>query len=285
MNVLFRRLTSTLLALWLMMIGVASAQQRPLVTEDPETVGAGHLLVEAGLDYGRSVEFPLSGLEGNVLAVPTIGFSIGLSSIAEIQFDGGLYRRLTITDQQPAPFTSVLDLKDGRATSIDDLVVATKLRLASETGGRPAIGVRFATRLPNASNESGLGRDTTDFFASLLMAKTVQSIRIVGNGGIAILGDPITAARQDDLLTFGLSLARAVTNSAELVAEVNGRLNFESGDPTPGAESSAVGRLGARYTKGPVRLDAAVLIGATSRDPKIGFTTGFTWVINAFSVP
>lgn len=273
------------LMMFVAMTGLASAQQRPLVTEDPETVGAGQLLVEAGLDYGRDVFFPLSGLQGNLLSVPTIGFSIGLSSIAEIQFDGGLYRRLTITDQQPAPFTGLLEIDGERTTAIDDLVIATKLRLAGETAGRPAFGIRFATRLPNASNESGLGHDTTDFFASLLMAKTVESIRIVGNGGLAIIGDPTEAARQDDLLTFGLSVARALTQSTEVVAEFNGRLNLASGDPTIGAENRGVGRVGARYTHGPVRVDAAVLIGATSRDPQIGFTTGFTWVMNAFNVP
>lgn len=280
----FARAATTVAAL-VTMTGIASAQQRPLVTEDPETVGAGRVLIEAGLDYGRDVFFPLSGLEGNLLSVPTIGFSIGLSSIAEIQFDGGLHRRLTITGQEPAPFTGVLELDGDRATAVDDLIVATKLRLVGETAGRPAFGVRFATRLPNASNESGLGHDTTDFFASLLMAKTVQSIRIVGNGGIAIIGDPTEAARQDDLLTFGLSFARALTQSAEVVAEFNGRLNLASGDPTIGAENNGVARIGARYTRGPVRIDAAVLIGATSRDPQIGFTTGFTWVMDAFNVP
>src|SRR5262249_1216765 len=122
-------------------------------------------------------------------------------------------------------------------------------------------------------------------YSSLLVAKTVQSIRIVGNGGLAILDDPVTPARQDDLFTFGVSVARAINESAELVAEFNGRLNFEAGDPRPGSESTGVGRVGARYTRGPVRFDAALLIGATTRDPSIGFTTGFTWVINAFNVP
>jgi hypothetical protein len=44
-------------------------------------------------------------------------------------------------------------------------------------------------------------------------------------------------------------------------------------------------RLGGRYTRGPVRVDAAVMLGMTSRDPQIGFTTGLTWVLNAFQVP
>ena len=44
-------------------------------------------------------------------------------------------------------------------------------------------------------------------------------------------------------------------------------------------------RFGGRYTRGTVRIDTAVLIGMTSRDPQIGLTTGFTWVFNAFRVP
>src|SRR5215213_4202348 len=63
----------------------ALAQQRPLLTEDPEPIGAGRLLFEGGVELSRSQQFPASGLEGNVLRAPTIGLSVGLSSIAELQ--------------------------------------------------------------------------------------------------------------------------------------------------------------------------------------------------------
>ena len=53
----------------------------------------------------------MSGLEGNRFSVPTLGVSVGLSSIAEIQIDGGLYQRLAITDRNPAaPLASALDV-------------------------------------------------------------------------------------------------------------------------------------------------------------------------------
>ena len=61
-----------------------AAQQRPLVTEDPETVGGGRILVEAGIDVERSIFFPGSGLTGDLLEVPTIGISIGLLSLIHI---------------------------------------------------------------------------------------------------------------------------------------------------------------------------------------------------------
>jgi hypothetical protein len=264
---------------------MASAQQRPLVTEDPETIGAGRLLVEAGLDYGHSVEYPVSGLEGHLLRFPLIGVSVGLSSIAEIQIDGGLYNRLSITSRELAPLSDMVTATGDSTSSVEDIVIGTKIRIAAETASRPSFGLRFATKLPNASNESGLGLDTTDFFASFLGAKTVQSVRIVGNIGLGILGDPTRGDQQNDVLTYGVSFARALTQKAEIVGEVNGRISTRSGEPPPGTESRGIARIGTRYTIGTWRADAAVLFGLTSRDPSFGFAAGFTYVFNAFQVP
>jgi hypothetical protein len=52
--------------------GVAAAQQRPLITEDPSTVGAGQILVEMGADWARDVTFPISGLRGDLTTAPTM---------------------------------------------------------------------------------------------------------------------------------------------------------------------------------------------------------------------
>lgn len=265
--------------------GTADAQQRPLVTEDPETVGSGLVLFEAGVDVLRDIAYPVSGLTGNLLRLPSLGASFGISSIAEIQIDGSLYNRLSVTDRAPAPLSSMLDFAGDQTTSVGDIVVGTKVRLVSETESRPAVGVRFATKLPNASNESGLGLDTTDFFASLLIGKTVQSIRVVGNAGLGILGDPTRGDRQNDVLTYGFSLARAVRQGLEVVGEINGRLDVRDGQPPPGTESSGIMRVGGRFTRGTVRVDGALLLGMTEHDPGVGFTAGLTWVFRGFTVP
>jgi hypothetical protein len=263
----------------------ASAQQRPLLTEDPETIGAGRVLAEAGFDYGRGVSYPASGLEGNLLRLPLIGVSLGVSSIAEVQIDGGLYNRLSITERSVAPLSNMVTATGDSTSSVEDWSIGMKVRLLSETGNRPAFGFRFATKLPNTSNESGLGLDTTDFFASVLGAKTVQSIRVVTNVGLGILGDPTRGDRQNDVLTYGFSLARALTQAAEVVAEINGHIDTAEGAPPPGTGSRGQVRVGARYTVGGWRGDAAILLGVSSRDPGIGFAAGFTYVFNAFTVP
>jgi hypothetical protein len=264
----------------------AFAQQRPLVTEDPEPIGAGRILIEAGLDDARDAQFPVSGLRGTLVRVPLIGLSFGISSIAELQIDGGLRDILTIKSRNPnAPLASLVDVSGDTTSDFDDAVVALKIRLVPETADRPAFGIRFATRLPNAKNETGLGLNTTDFSGSLLGAKTIQSIRVVGNLGAAILTDPTIGHRQNDVITYGLSFARALTGAAEVVGELNGRSSVRSGDPFPGTESRGLMKLGGRYTTGALRVDAGVFLGLTTLDPTIGFTVGFTYVFNAFKVP
>jgi hypothetical protein len=263
----------------------AVAQQRPLVTEDPETIGAGRLLLEGGLEYDHDAIYPVSGLRGNLLRLPLVGVSIGVSSIAEIQIDQASFSHLSITSRTRAPLTDLVTATGTSTTDADDLIIGTKIRIARETTTRPAFGFRFATKLPNAGNESGLGLDTTDFFATVLAGKTTESVRIVGNIGLGILGDPTNGNRQNDVLLYGVSFARAITNAAEVVGEVNGRANTRAAGPLPGTESRSIVRMGLRYTLGGWRGDAGLLLGATNRDPGIGFIVGFTYALTAFQVP
>ena len=100
-----------------------------------------------------------------------------------------------------------------------------------------------------------------------------------------ILGDPTRGDRQGDVLTYGLSFARAVRQGVEVVGEVNGRYSARAEDTPPGAESRAALRVGGRITRGTVRVDGGLIIGMTSRDPGFGVTAGLTWVFRAFTVP
>jgi hypothetical protein len=262
-----------------------AAQQRPLVTQDPETIGGGRLLIEAGMEYGTDIFLPVSGLTGDLLQVPVVGVSIGLSSIAELQIDGPLYQRMHVSSRVPAPLEFKVRYEDEHTSDVGDIVLATKLKILSERTTRPSFGLRLATKLPNAGNESGLGTDTLDFAGSLLIGKTRGSTRYVGNLGIAILGDPVRGDRQADVLTYGFSLAHAFREGFEAVGEVNGHFQWAWDYPSPGAESKATFRTGLRYTRGAGRVDGAVIIGTTSRDPDIGFTVGYTHVFDAFPPP
>src|SRR5258708_36442831 len=142
------RLGWAALAVALAIASPASAQQRPLVTEDPEVIGPGLILLEGGFDYGRDALFPLSGLQGNLLRAPLLGVSVGISSIAELQIDGGFYNRLTVTHRGvgPAPLAGMINFTGDTTHDVEDIVVATTIRIVPETPGHPALGGRVAAR-------------------------------------------------------------------------------------------------------------------------------------------
>jgi hypothetical protein len=257
------------------------AQQRPLITEDPETIGAGRVLLEGGVEFDADQENEAYGIEGDIAHIATFGASVGISPSAEIQLDGGLIQRLTVSERVPnAPLFLTTPLVAGdRSSGFEDLVVATKLRFASETEARPAFGARFGVKLPTADPDKGIGLGTTDFFVTALIAKTVQSVRTVGNVSLIFLGNPESAQDPASALGFGISVARAITNEFEVVGELNGRLSpFQDVVPA-GLESRGVFRLAGRYTYSMLRLDFGLLAGLTNRDPSFGISAGATYVI------
>ena len=277
--------TGGLVAALLGVTAAAHAQQRPLHTQDPEGVGAGRLLVEVGVEIGTDVTFPASGLVGDLIRAPVVGVAIGLGSIVDLQIQASLRERLAIAELFDAPLSGMLDVAGDSTSGAGSVVVATKVRVVPETASRPALGVRFATRLPTTSNENGLGLDTTDFSVALLGAKRVGGLRVAANLGLGILGDPTRGDRQNDVLEYGLSLARRVTDALALVGEVNGRVHTARADPPPGTETAGQARAGIRWRAAGGVFDAAVLAGLTPRDGRLGITAGYTRVFDAFRVP
>jgi hypothetical protein len=263
--------------------GPARAQSRPLVTEDPETVPAGYILLEGGLDFAHGVDFPTSGLGGNLWRIGVLGASFGVGPIAELQIDGGLRQRLAIDERNAnAPLAPLLETAGDTTSDALDLRVGAKVRVASETLSRPAIAARFSTRLPLANPESGLGTGTTDFDVGVAVGKTVRSVRTVINFALGSAGDAVVGHRRHFVVDYGGSLARAVRTGIELVGELAGRVT--SDDPRAPPASTMV-RVGGRVTHGPVRLDSGIALGLNDADPTWSFTVGATWVVRAFTSP
>src|SRR5438046_3385024 len=86
----------------------AFAQQRPLDTQDPETIGAGRVLLEGGISGAHNISYPASGFKGDLWQLPVVGVNVGISSIADLQISGGPYNYMSITSRQPAPLAGVV---------------------------------------------------------------------------------------------------------------------------------------------------------------------------------
>src|SRR3990167_5479866 len=81
--------------------GTAHAQQRPLVTEDPETIGSGRILLEGGFSLDTDQTNSTNGVKGDAGRVASFGVSVGISPSAEVQIDGGLVQRINVTERIP----------------------------------------------------------------------------------------------------------------------------------------------------------------------------------------
>jgi hypothetical protein len=269
-----------LVCVWLMAATPALAQQRPLLTEDPDPVGEGKMLIEAGIDHTWTQLFPVSGLKGNLLRGPLLGISTGVGPSAELQLDGLSWSRLAIQERFDAPPAPMIDLTGDSTSSVEDIVVGTKLRLLRETARRPSFGFRFATRLPTAGDEKGIGLDTMDFFQSVLIGKSISSTRVVANLGWAILSDPTNGNSQNDVLSYGFSLAHRLGMLA-VVADVNGWYSTRRGTPPPGTDTRGTATFGLRYPIGQARLDGGYYAGVTASDHRSGVKGGVTWTFDS----
>jgi hypothetical protein len=260
----------------LMMQFQVFAQQRPLRTDDAELVKTGRVRLEFGMEFLQGQQFPLSGLEGDLTRVGVTGIHVGMGEYAEFQLSGVIHDFLSVTDRTQPILPP--DFSGNSTSDFGDLILATKLKLAHEKGARPALAFKFAVQLPNASNESGLGTDTTRFYGSLLASKHFGKLQLIGNVGIGILDSPVQPNSQSDLVTYGAAAIVPLKPKINLVGEVSGR----GGDQEPGSESEAQARLGVQFWAAGLRWDIAGIAGLQEFDARSGVTIGLTYEFQAF---
>ncbi len=258
------------LLLLLFQFSLVWSQQRPLITERSDTVESGSVRVELGFEFLQDAVFPLSGLEGDLTRIGVLGLRFGAGDRVEIQVLGTIQDFLNVNRRFPAPNTGVLDFAGNSTSDFGDFTLATKVQLVEDRLGAAGVGIRFGVELPNASNESGLGNDETNVFGEFLVEKKLLNLRLIGNAGLAILGDPVTGGSQDDLITYGAAATLDVSPSWTLLAEVYGR----TGPGGIGTEDRTRVRAGARVEAGGVYWDVAGFWGIEDTDPDSGVILG-----------
>lgn len=259
-----------------------AAQQRPLVTQEVETIASGELLVQFGFEFLQGVRFPLAGLEGDVTRVGVVAFQFGVSPRVEIQFDGTIRNFLAVSDQQPAFVAPILSQGGSSTDDVGDFSLAAKVKLFPEQGRRPAFGFRFGFEMPTSDERRGIGLNTTNVFSTLLVQKHLRRVNTFGHIGLAILQAPAGLFTQNDVLLLGGGFLIPLNERINLVGEVQGG---KSTRPTP-ATSPLVGtgsrgqvRLGFQIFAGGFRWDVAGIAGLTKDDADTGITVGLSKTI------
>lgn len=267
----------------LVLTSVAAAQDRPLQTTDTATVPAGTLRVQIGFDFLQDVDFPLSGLSGDLTSVGVLNLRMGVGKIAEIQLEGAIQNFLDVK-QRGASFVPVLQLSGTNSThDTGDFALSTKIRLMPESGHRPSLAMRFGFIMPNSNQARGIGTNTTNLFAILILGKHFGKLNVFGNAGVAILQAPNAKFSQNDVLLYGLAFTYPVHRRVNLVGEVAGHHSTRTIDvDLIGTESRSQARLGLQVLAGGFQWDLAGIAGLRSHDPRSGFTFGISKDIKLF---
>jgi hypothetical protein len=253
------------------------AQQRPLRTEDADPVGLGRIRIDFGLEFLQGQRFPLSGLEGDLSRVGVTSVHVGVGEFAEFQISGVVRDFLSVSRRTEAAIPP--DFAGNATSDVGDLVLASKFRLARERGARPAFGFKFGVQLPNASNESGIGSDVTNFHALFMASKHVRGAQILGNVGLAILGSAVQPNSQADLMIYGFAIMIPMHSKVSFVSEIQGRAGAER----LGNENQSQVRAGVQMRMAGLRWDLAGVAGIEKQDPDSGLVLGITYEFQAFN--
>src|ERR1041384_6599551 len=139
----------------------ATAQQRPLITEDVDIIPPGSIRIEAGIDFMQGARYTVSGINGDLTRVGVIGVSFGMSPNVEFQVEGVAQNYVSINSRGPSAIP--LELLPGANSTHDtgDFTLAAKFKLRNETRRGPSLGFRFGVELPNSDEARAIGLNST----------------------------------------------------------------------------------------------------------------------------
>lgn len=253
------------------------AQQRPLITEDVETVKPGSVRVEFGFDFQQDRDLTLSGLNADLTRLGVVMVRMGLGPGVEFE-NGGVIRNFISINRQFQPSAVPLNLSQGTNSSHDwgDFFLATKFRLRNETKRIPAIAFRFGVELPNSNQSRGIGINQMNFFATAIAGKHFGRFKVFGNLGLGILTAPVDPFTQNDVLLYGLAGSYLVNDKLTLVGEVQGRHSTRQRAPL-GTESDGAARFGARIRAAGLIWDVSGQTGLYRHSARTGLSFGVSY--------
>jgi hypothetical protein len=258
----------------------ATAQQRPLITEDVDIIPPGSIRIEAGIDFMQGAKYTVSGIRGDLTRVGVIGISFGMGPNVEFQIEGVAQNYVSINSRGPSAIP--LEIAPGANSTNDtgDFTLAAKFKLRNETRRGPSLGFRFGVQLPNSNEARGIGVNQTNAFGSILVGKKFGPdgrFNTFGNLGIVILTAPTEFFTQNDVVTYGVAGIFHINKQFAIAGEVKGRANTRPGNGPLGTESYGEARLGMQIRASGLRFDFAGIKGLTSFSPNSGFTVGVTY--------
>lgn len=203
----------------------ASSQLRPIDPLDWRPFdGSSALLGELGFGLLRDQHASLAGTKGTLYELGNFHIAwrsgrvvVELSGTANRRFEDEVVLQPPALGADPPNGELRHDAGDVRASTLIHL---------SPIDRPAAVVFRFGTRLPTTSEEIGLDRDRTDFFATLGGRYQRGRLALSGESGVAINGTRLDGYDQSDVWTYSFGLEYGLgplTSTAFIVGHQDGQ--------------------------------------------------------------
>jgi surfeit locus 1 family protein len=212
-------------ALLLAAAAPCSGQLRPVEAMDWRIFDPG-VRVAGGVGFGllSGQPAPLAGTRGRLYEAGIYHLAIRSGRTA-VEVGGTAVWRLSGEVEESAPVGLALAANGSPRQDAGPAFVSTLVRLSPDVW--PAdIVLRFGATIPTTSDESGLDRDRTDFFALVGARYRYRALSLQTEQGVGINGTVFADYPQSDVwtYTFGASLERQATRLVvSLVGRQDGR--------------------------------------------------------------
>lgn len=250
----------------------------PLVTQEAKTLPNGTAEAILSFGYFDGLWFPPFTQPGSVccqtlVSAPSLGFNIGLGDRVEVQAS---YELLYLDE-------TVLGQGSDSTYGSGDARLFTKVRLFSEEGWRPTLGLRFGTKLPNANAADHLGTDRVDWGGELLASKDFGPVAAHANLGLQIWDNPGPTGGQDDLFSYAVGVS-----SMDLGGDSTGPYSLRLVGEFAGLTGSRFGndrsafRGGFQIRREPLTFFGGVGAGLIRESENVSGFLGVVWTFRAF---
>jgi hypothetical protein len=182
-----------------------TAQLRPVDPIDWFLFDTTHTVV-AGMGIGVLGDQPasLAGTRGKLVEAGNFRLAWRSGRVG-LELAGTLFRRFSNETVVTPPFTGADPPTGQPRGDAGDIRAATLIRVTPET--TPVrVALRFGTRLPTTSEQAGLDRDRTDFFATIGAQWQRGPLALAGESGVSINGTRVSSVDQVDVLTYAISI-------------------------------------------------------------------------------
>ena len=243
----------------------AAAQLRPL---DPLRWdgggGASEVRLGAGVFKGQRAS--LAGTRGRLVELGTYTATVRMGRV-RVELGGTALRLFADDSVYSAPVAGARPPNGRHRVDTGEHRLGTVVRLTSSDTPLAA-AVRFGVRLPTTDNLEGLGRDQTDFYATLAGRWRLGRADLTAEAGVGVYGTRDPAREQVDPLLFAAGVGWDV-RPVRLHLEAVGQHDTRRGAALRGIEDLGELRLSAGVGERR-RLGVTLVRGIARHSPDLG---------------